>query len=368
VDELQDFLNKIVLDNRVENLLWFAGIVLALIIFSRWITRAFSFLLYRLFRRLSFENRFRQFVDGTHKPFSLFIILFAVFLSFDLLKYPGGLDFEIHGILLSTILIKAYVAVMVFVLTWLLLRITNFVASVFLARAARTESTADDQMVLFSKDISKALIVIMSIFFVLGVVFKLNITSLLAGAGIVGLALAFAAKESIENFFGSLTIFADKPFSVGDLVQVGNITGTVEKVGFRSTRIRTVDKTFVTIPNRTLNTDNTENLTLRTYRRVKMFVGVTYDTPAEKIQEIIKDIQSVIDNHQMTSDDGIVALYEFGESSINIVVNYFIHNLDWNQYLKIREEVNFEIMSIVDRHGSSFAFPTRTVHLSGQTN
>jgi MscS family membrane protein len=360
---LYDFINKTFLDNKVEDLLWFAGIVLGILLLSRWISRIMSFIIYRLFRRMSKESRLKQFSDMAQKPLSVFVVLFAAYLSFTILKYPGQLDFELHELPFSVVLMTAYRTLMVVVFTWLLIRLVNFIGVIFQERAEKTQSRADDQVVLFAKDMSKVLIVIIAIFFILGTIFRLNITSLLAGAGIFGLALAFAAKESIENFFGSLTIFADKPFSVGDLVQIGDVTGTVEKVGFRSTRIRTVDRTFVTIPNRTLNTDNTENLTLRTFRRVDTMIGVTYDSTAETIRNIVSDIQQVIDAHQLTSEDGIAGLYEFGESAINIRVTYYVQNLDWNDYIKTREGINYEIMEVLKRHNTSFAFPTRTVHL-----
>ena len=360
---MQDFLNRIILDNRVTDLLWFAGIVLVVLLFSRWITKGFSFVFYQLFRRMTADSRLLQFSQGVQKPLSTFIVLFATFLAFSMLHYPTALDFEIHGHFFSDVLFRLYKTVMAIVVTWLLIRLVNFMSGVFMERAERTESKADDQLVLFAKDSSKVVIVIMAIFFILGSIFNFNITSLLAGAGIIGLAIAFAAKESIENFFGSLTIFADKPFSVGDLIQVGSIIGTVEKVGFRSTRIRTLEKTFVTVPNRVLNTENTENLTLRTFRRVRMLIGVTYDTTPETIRKIVHDIQEFIDKHELTSQDGIVGFYEFGDSSLNIMVNYFIRNMEWNTYIRTREEINYRIIEIVKQHGSGFAFPTRTVHL-----
>jgi len=201
------------------------------------------------------------------------------------------------------------------------------------------------------------------IVFILGAVFNLNISSLLAGAGIAGLAIAFAAKESIENLIGSFTIFFDKPFTVGDFIQVGQITGTVEKVGFRSTRIRTVNQSFVTLPNRNIIDAYSENLTLRNWRRVRNVVGLTYSTSRAQIEGVVKDIQDYIDAHELTNQNGIVAFHEFGDSSLNVLVVYFVQNLDYNVYIKVREEINFKIMEIVAQHNSDFAFPTRSVYM-----
>lgn len=359
---MREFLDKTFYGNTVEDYLLFAGIAIGIVILSRWISRLLSFVFSKLLGRLA-KGKAKLFWDLTRKPLSLFIILFTIYLSFSLLAYPSELDFQIHGLLFSKLLLLLYQAVLAIVFTWFLFNVANFLAEVFKERALGTESTADDQLVLFGKDIVKVILVIVAGFFILGSVFGLNITSLMAGAGIVGLAIAFAAQESIANFFGSLTIFADKPFTIGDLIRVGNVEGTVEKVGFRSTRIRTLDKTFVTVPNRVLNTENTENRSLRTFRRVRMTVGLTYGTSSEAIRNVVKDIQDYIDGHELTNQDGIVSFYEFGDSSLNVMVNYYVQNIEWHTYLKTREQINFRISEIVQQHGSDFAFPSRTVYL-----
>lgn len=358
-----DFLDRIILDNRVEDLLWFAGIALGVLIFSSLIAKLISHIFYRLFRRLSKESHGKQFVALMRKPLRLMLVLFVFYLSFDILRFPEELNFKIYDTTFQSILFTLYFLMMAIAGTWVLLKVVEFIILLMAEKAELTESKADDQMVLFVKDILKVAIIILSVFFVVGVVFKLNITGLLAGAGIAGLAIALAAKDSLENLFGSFTIFAEKPFTVGDIIQVGEVVGEVEKVGFRSTRVRTLEKTFVTLPNRKIMESHSENLTLRTFRRVKVFIGVTYGTSQKQIQLIVKDIQDFIDAHELTNQDGIVGFYEFGDSSLNILVQYYVQNMEWNIYIKTREEINFRIMEIVESHGSEFAFPTRTLHL-----
>lgn len=358
-----DFLDRIYLDNSVENYFWFIGILLVVILFGRPIATLISHILYRVFRRLSKESHARQFVLILRKPIRVFLQLFTVYLSFDLLTFPDALNFEIYNTSFHSFLSTLYHLLMAISGTWVVLRIVDFIISLMAEKAEQTESKADDQMVLFIKDILKVTIIILAVFFIIGAVFKLNITGLLAGAGIAGIAIALAAKDSIENLFGSFTIFAEKPFTIGDIIQVGDVMGTVEKVGFRSTRVRTLEKTFVTLPNRKIMESHSENLTLRTFRRVKIFIGVTYGTNQKQIQAVVKDIQNFIDEHELTNQDGIVGFYEFGDSSLNILVQYYIQNMEWNTYIKTREEINFKIMEIVQAHGTGFAFPTRTVHM-----
>ena len=145
----------------------------------------------------------------------------------------------------------------------------------------------DDQLVPFAMEIIKFIVYIFTIFIILGNVLGVNVTALVTGLGIGGLALAMASKESLENLLGSFTIFLDKPFTVGDNVTAGTITGTVEKVGFRSTQIRTFDKSLVTVKNKKMIDAELDNLGMRPVRRVKFDIGLNYETTAEQMKNIV---------------------------------------------------------------------------------
>lgn len=211
-------------------------------------------------------------------------------------------------------------------------------------------------MVLFITEALKVVVIIFSVFFILGAIFELNVASLVAGLGIGGLAIALAAKESLENLLGSFTIFLDKPFVIGDLIKSGEVVGNVENIGFRSTRIRTLEKSFVTIPNKKLVDNELDNLSHRSQRRTNFNVGLTHETKVGQFKNIITDIQTFIANHPHISKDEMqVRLHNFDINSINIMIIYFVNKIDYNVYLDVREEVNFKIMEIVEKHGSSFA-------------
>jgi MscS family membrane protein len=172
-----------------------------------------------------------------------------------------------------------------------------------------------------------------------------------------------ASKESLENLLGSFTIFFDQPFTVGDIVTVGSVTGVVEKVGFRSTRIRTFDKSLVTVPNKKMIDAELDNLGLRPIRRVKFNIGLTYETTPEQIKAIVTDIQEMINLHEKTNQDGRVRFQEFGSSSLDIMVMYFVDSPKWEDLINVKEDVNYKIMEIVKKHNSDFAFPSTTVYL-----
>ena len=197
----------------------------------------------------------------------------------------------------------------------------------------------------------------------MGNIFNVNIAALATGLGIGGIALAMASKESLENLLGSFTIFFDQPFTVGDVVIVGSVTGTIEKVGFRSTRIRTFDKSLVTVPNKKMIDAELDNLGLRSVRRVKFNVGLTYETSTKQIKAIVTDIQEMINQHQKTTQEGRVRFQEFGSSSLDIMVMYFVNSPRWEDLIDVKEDVNYKIMEIVKKHNSDFAFPSRTIYL-----
>ena len=197
----------------------------------------------------------------------------------------------------------------------------------------------------------------------MGNIFNVNIAALATGLGIGGIALAMASKESLENLLGSFTIFFDQPFTVGDVVIVGSITGKIEKVGFRSTRIRTFDKSLVTVPNKKMIDAELDNLGLRSVRRVKFNVGVTYETSSEQIKAIVHDIQEMINLHEKTNQDGRVRFQEFGSSSLDIMVMYFVNSPRWEDLIDVKEDINYKIIEIVKKHKSDFAFPSTTVYL-----
>jgi MscS family membrane protein len=242
-------------------------------------------------------------------------------------------------------------------------RLVDLLADVLLHMAMRTESKFDDILVPMLKKTLKVFVI------ALGIIYgaqhlKINIVPLIAGLGIGGLAFAFAAKDTIENFFGSIAVILDRPFEVGDWVLVDDVEGTVEELGFRSTRIRTFYNSQVTIPNATLVRAKVDNYGRRTYRRWKTTLGVQYDTPPEKLLAFTEGIRELVRRHPYTRKDFYqVWCHDFGDSSFNILVYVFHLVPDWATELRERERLFVDIVRLADRLGVQFAFPTRTLHL-----
>ncbi|MDA9285009.1 mechanosensitive ion channel family protein, partial [Flavobacteriaceae bacterium] len=246
---------------------------------------------------------------------------------------------------------------------WVILRSIDFVGFKLKNKALETESKVDDQLIPFAIDLAKVISIVLGAVMILGDVFEVNITALVTGLGIGGVAFALASKESLENLLGSFTIFFDKPFTVGDTVTLGGVTGTVEKVGFRSTRIRTFDKSIVTVPNKNIISSELDNLGARPVRRVKFNIGLTYDTSVENIKNIVNDIQILVDEHSMTNQDGRVRFLNFGASSLDIMVLYYVNSPDWESLIDTQQKINYDIINIVNKYKCEFAFPSTSVYI-----
>ena len=257
------------------------------------------------------------------------------------------------------------VATLMFVsaIAWCLWRMVDLVGDVVVAKASRTDTKLDDVLVPMVRKTIKVLIFVFALLN-LAPVFGLDLGPLLAAIGIGTLGLSFAFKDTLENFFGSITVILDRPFQVGDWVVCKGIEGTVEAVGMRSTRIRTFYNSLVTMPNSVLITNEVDNYGLRKYRRWSTSLGVTYDTDPVTIDAFCEAIREVIRQHPYTRKDYYqIWLNGFGNSSLDIMLYLFWEAPDWQTELRERHRFMLEIIMIAEEMGVEFAFPTQTLHL-----
>jgi len=358
------FLQTEFLGNTLQDYCWFLGAILLGLLFKKLFSRYLSRLLYKVIGKKDSEIGVEKFNELLTKPIGLFIMLSIIYLGASHIQYPPTWNLgNVEEFGLKMLVSKVYALIYVISIFWILLKVIDYVGLILFARAEKTENKMDDQLIPFIIEIAKILTYIFALFIIMGNVFEVNITALATGLGIGGIALAMASKESLENLLGSFTIFFDRPFTVGDTVTVGSVTGKVEKVGFRSTRIRTYDKSIVTVPNKKMIDAELDNLGMRPVRRVKFNLGLTYDTSVEQIKAIVNDIQEMINNHAKTDQEGKVRFQEFGSSSLDILVIYYVNSPKWDDLIDVREDINYKIMEIVKKHNSDFAFPSTTVYL-----
>lgn len=361
--ELDNLLQQVYFGNSLQDYAWFLGMLSLGFIFKKLISRYLSRLLFSLVgknKNISVE----QFDSLLSKPIGLCVMLSIVYVGTSHIEFPISWNLATKDEFgLKMILNKGFSLTYIISYLWIFLRIVEYFGLILKKRAEQTDSKMDDQLVPFALEIGKITVFIIGFFIILGRIFEIDVTALATGLGIGGIAIAMASKESLENLLGSFTIFFDRPFTVGDIVTAGSVTGIVEKVGFRSTRIRTFDRSIVTVPNKNMISTELDNLGERPVRRAKFMVGLTYDSTVEQIRAVVSDIQIMIDEHPKTNQDARVRFQEFGGSSLDIMVIYYVDSPKWDDFIDTKEDINYQIMEIVQKHNCDFAFPSTTVYL-----
>ena len=361
---MENYLLQEFFGNTIQDYVWFISSICLGLIFKKLISKYLSRLIFKFINKKHSEIGIEKFDSLLIKPIGLCIMLSIIFLGSSHIQFPIEWNLANENeIGLRMLIKKGFSLLFLYSVFWILLKMIDLIGLILYKKAELTENKMDDQIIPFIIEISKIMIYIFAIFIIMGNIFNVNIAALATGLGIGGIALAMASKESLENLLGSFTIFFDRPFTVGDVVTVGSVTGSVEKVGFRSTRIRTFDKSLVTLPNKKMIDAELDNLGMRPVRRVKFNIGLTYETSANQIKAIVSDIQEMINLHEQTNQSGKVRFQEFGSSSLDVMIMYFVNSPRWDDLIDVKEDINYKIIEIVKKHKSDFAFPSTTVYL-----
>jgi MscS family membrane protein len=246
---------------------------------------------------------------------------------------------------------------------WMAFRCVDLVVALASRRPWATERPASRSLLAIAGRLAKGTVVVLAAIILLAHL-GVSVASLVAGLGIGGLALALAAQKTVENLFGTVSIGVDQPLREGDFVRVGEVLGTVEAIGLRSTRIRTLDRTLITLPNGQLADQLVESYTARDRIRLACTVGLVYSTTAAQLRGVLAGLEEVLRSHpSIWPDTIIVKLQGFGASSLDIEVMAWFQTSDWGTFQGIRQDVLIQFMEVVEANGSAFAFPTRTLHL-----
>jgi len=286
------------------------------------------------------------------KPLRLLQVTLAVAIGLHFFALPKPIAGLASNLLLA--LLTASVA-------FVLVKLVDVLVAVLKPRIAESDSRLDDQLLPVLSGVLKAFILV-----IIGALILqnsgYNISSLLAGLGLGGLAVALALQPTLANMFAAITLFVDRPFQVGDGVSVAGISGAIENIGLRSTRIRTYEGTLVTIPNSAVVNSQIDNLQARPTRRTNFTIGVTYDTSSEKLRKAVAILRDVMEQHPGT-DTSRAHFKSYGESALILDVAHWCRYLDYAEYLTCLEEINFEIKQRFEKEGIEMAYPTQTVRL-----
>ncbi len=357
-----DFLNQYFLDNTIKSYLLVLGIIVLLYLFKKFVSQSIANILYYPVKLFWKDINRKQFVSLLLKPLGWFILVCVALFTISRLNYPQFLDFKIYKFSFDKILEKTAVLIFVFNFIRLCLSIVDFISLILTKKASLTLSRSDDQMVVFFQNLLKAFIIILGILLALKIGFNQDISYLLTSLSIVGAAVALSAKESLENLIASFIIFLDKPFYVGDVVKVNAITGVVETIGLRSTRIRTTDKTLVTVPNKQMVDSVVDNLSFRTGRRVEMKLELSEKTVAETAQKLTGKIQNLITSqfaNDITSATAFIS--DFNKNGITIIVEYFTPNISIPEFNTLRQNISAALIQLINDEQIQFAVSSNSI-------
>ncbi len=344
---MNGFWNQLIFDNPLKKYLFvFIAIGFCLLI-KRILSKFIAGQLFRAAATLDKGIDKSSFVKLLLDPLEIFFIAFVAMAAMDKLKFPGVLEFEVFEVPFKSVVHGFAKTILIVVFTWLLLRTIDFISLLLKEKARVAGGIKEHQIVVFFRDFLKVIIAIIGVLMVLGMGFGFEVSKFWTGLGLAGAALALSLKESIENLIASFIIFFDKPFLAGDAVKVNNISGTVERIGLRSTRIRTEVKTYVTIPNKQMVDSVVDNLTLRTYRKAEIRMQFESSTAADTINSFVEECRIMLLDKSFISD-ATVFLTDISGNSFQINIDYFTSPIPLAEFNEIKQKLNLEILGLLE--------------------
>jgi MscS family membrane protein len=294
-----------------------------------------------------------EILDVIEEPLKLSTIILGTYLA------KTWLQLETFNSILET-LIKSFT---IFILFWTLYRIINrfkHSITIFSANFGKELSKDIENFIIKTLKFIVIIIGVMSILQEWGI----NVTAFVASLGLVGMAFALAAKDTAANFFGSLVIFIDRPFRIGDWVETPQVEGIVEDIGIRSTKVRTFAQALASVPNANMANVSITNWSRMKKRRIKMRLGLTYSTDTTQMEAILEDLRTMLHSHPDIHQDQIMIYFdEFADSSLSLFCYFFTNTTVWQEFLRVKEDVNLRMMKIVEKHNASFAFPSQSLYI-----
>jgi Small-conductance mechanosensitive channel len=343
---MDEFLDQVILDNTIRSYLVVAGIITFVLLVKTYVAHYLASILFEFVKAVWKDVDKKSFRNLVSKPLGTFLAILVSIVSLYKLNFPTVFDVDVYRFTLKELLHTLASLVLIISFIRLLLRIIDFIAHILTIKADLTHDTTDNQLVVFFKDFFKVMIGIVGFLMILKFSFGYKITNLLTGLSIVGAAIALALRESLENLIASFIIFFDKPFSMGDVVKVQSYTGTVEKIGLRSTRIRTDQKTFITVPNKQMVDTILDNHSMRTQRKGELKLEISPNTDSEKIDRLVAGIRKITTREDIETSN--VFLSDITATAFMVQVDYFTGPITAAEFNSVKEQVNFQILRLME--------------------
>lgn len=353
----KDFLDQMFLSNSIRDWFLTIGFILLILIFSRVISKLLAMLSVRYFTNVA-HNHFRETIEQrVAKPLSRFLFWLVTYSALQRLNFPEELKFMIVKAPVSVVLNRLSLGLLTILFFNILIGIVYLIATVFQRSATRKGDRSMLQLVNLLSDLIKALLIVLCILFFLKAAFNISLSSFVTGVGLITAALALAAKDTVENIICSVIILLDKPFFIGDYISVGDVSGTVEKIGLRRTILRTDNKTQASIPNRDLTGNKLENISNQTFRRFTQNIHVAAGATNSQISGLVADIRSLLDvklENPITSYN--VFFKRTGNQANMVYMEYFVSiSMSFADFCVLNQEVNLSVVDKMQDRGLDMA-------------
>ncbi len=363
---MEKILQQELLGNTISSYLAVLLSILLALFCKRLVSKYFATLLYKLVGKKSDNIRRKSFLELVVQPLDVFLVLLVSLIAIDKLIFPKSLDFGIYHITFKQLLDSIANGTLIAVFIWLCIRVIDFVAIVLGEKANQTIDPSDNQLIVFFKDFFKVILVIIGILMIFRFSFNKDVSNLLTGLSIVGAAIALATRESMENLIASFIIFFDKPFMTGDLVKGNTFTGNVEKIGLRSTRIRTLEKTYISVPNKQMVDTIIDNVSLRTQRKAEIRLEISVQAKSDQLLSFLETIRALLKENKSV-EQSTAFLSDTGKNAHLILIDYFAGmQMTIDEFNSLRETINLSIIKKLEEAGMELASANMDIVISQQ--
>ena len=348
-------LDQQILSNSIRSYLFIAAILLITLLIKRLVSRFFASLIYTWVDKKNHSDLRKSHVHRLLVPIEQFLLFLVAIIALYALKFPEAWDLKLFKLSIQQLIESGIKFVFILLLIRVSLRTLEFISIILENKARLTKDLSDDQLVLFFRDFFKVIIYIIGILMVLRYVFNESIGNLVTSLSIVGAAVALSTRESLENIIASFIIFFDKPFTIGDLVKVNGFTGTIEKIGLRSTRIRTQEKTYISVPNKQMVDSIVDNISLRSERKIEMDLQLSVQTSAHAIADFANHMRTVLSTQNGVNSYNVFVAEsgrQFHALHIDCLVSI---QMEISEFQMIRERLNLAAIEYANAHQIQFS-------------
>ena len=348
-------LEQNILSNSLKSYLIIAGVLLFTLLIKRLVSRFFASLIYTWVDKKNHSELRKIHVHRLIIPIEKFLVFVVAIIAFYELKFPETLNFHIYKLNAQQIIESSVKLLFIILFIRVCLRILEFISIILDEKAKLSKNQTDDQLILFFRDFFKVILYLIGLLMVLHYVFNENIGNLVTSLSLVGAAVALSMRESLENIIASFIIFFDKPFTVGDMVKVNNFSGTIEKIGLRSTRIRTDNKTYISVPNKQMVDTIVDNISLRTERKIEMDLQLSITTSATSMTAFTQYLRNTIATIA-TIQSSTVFISDSGKQFHTIHIECLVPmEVDLNDFQLLRESLNVTAIQYANDNRIAFA-------------